>query len=82
MPAFDGRDTLVVMETKGAHLANEDTDDKSRLLAELERAFRDERMHRASELELVVGPGRRLKCGLVFDENWKNRMNEVYFGRA
>ena len=68
------------METKGAHLANEDTDYKSRLLAELERAFGDERMHRAGELELVGGPGGRLKCGLMFDENWKHRMNEVYFG--
>lgn len=76
----DGRDTLVVMATKGAHLANEDTEYKRRLLAELERAIRDERMHRAGELELVGGPGERLTCGLVFDENWNNRMNEVYFG--
>jgi type III restriction enzyme len=73
----DGRDTPVVMESKDAHLSNEDTEYRTRLLAELERAFRDERMHRAGELEVVDGPGERLVCGLVFDEN---RKNEVYFG--
>ena len=76
----DGRDTLFVMETKGAHLANEDTEYKRRLLAELERAFRDERMRRAGELELIGSPGERFRCGLVFDENWKHRMHELYFG--
>lgn len=75
----DGRDTLVVMETKGAHLANDDTDYKRRLLTELQGAFRDERMRRAGELELSCGLGERLVCDLVFDENWKNRMHRQHF---
>ena len=78
----DGGDTMVVMETKGVHLANEDTDYKRRLLEKLQSAFEDRRMHPAGELELVSEGGLRLVCGLVFDENWKNEVEQGVFARG
>jgi type III restriction enzyme len=79
----DGSDTLVVMETKGAHLGNEDTDYKRAFLAELETAWRDDRLQQAGELELVSGSGDRLLCRLVFDQNWRNTLEtEVFADRT
>ena len=71
---------MVVMETKGVHLANEDTAYKRRLLETLQQAFRDERLTPAGDLELVSDGGERLVCALVFDQNWRNAMNQRFFG--
>lgn len=75
----NGRAQLVIMETKGAHLANEDTDYKRRLLERLQAVFADERLARAGELELVGRDGESLVCDLVFDQNWRNQLNQDYF---
>jgi len=69
----------VVMETKGAHLKNEDTDYKAKLLSTLSDAFAQDRFKRAGELELVADGGPRIVCDLVFDENWKNTLNARHF---
>lgn len=77
-----GRTLLVVMETKGAHLANEDTEYKRRLLATLQSAWSDERLQRAGELELVGRRGERLMCDLVFDGNWRNDLTQRWFAEG
>lgn len=69
---------VVVMETKGAHLKNEDTDYKQRLLQMLSDHFRDERHHRAGELELA-GRESTLVCDLVFDDRWRATTDARYF---
>ena len=78
----DGRTLLVVMETKGAHLANEDTEYKRKLLETLQSAWADERLHRAGELELVGKEGDRLMCDLVFDGNWRNDLTQRWFAEG
>lgn len=75
----EGRPVLVVMETKGAHLKNEDTDYKKTLLAILTQAYSEARLRRAGELELAAKDGPRIVCGLVFDENWRNELNSRHF---
>ncbi len=77
--ARDGKPVLVVMETKGAHLKNEDTDYKQRLLEALTAAYRKADFTRAGELELAGRDGPRVVCDLVFDENWKNTLNARHF---
>ena len=74
-----GKPVLVVMETKGAHLKNEDTDYKKDLLATLTEAYSEARFKRAGELELAADGGPRIVCDLVFDENWKNALNARHF---
>jgi hypothetical protein len=67
------------METKGAHLKNEDTDYKKNLLATLTAAYSEARFKRAGELELAADGGPRIVYDLVFDENWKNALNARHF---
>ena len=71
---------IVLMETKGLHLAGSaDTVYKQALLERLTRAFRDERLMRAGELELVGGATTRVSCDLVFDAAWTGSLQERYF---
>ncbi len=75
----DGRPTLVVMETKGMFLKNEDTEYKRRVLAAMTAAYAGEQVTRSGDLELIGKNGTRIVCDLVFDENWKNNLNARYF---
>lgn len=74
-----GKPTLVVLETKGVFLKNEDTEYKQRLLAAMTAAYLEDRHVRAGDLELVGKDGVRIVCDLVFDDNWRNTLNERYF---
>jgi type III restriction enzyme len=71
--------TLVVMETKGAHLKNEDTDYKQKLLARLSSIYRDDSARRVGELELVAKGGQTVVCDLLFDEAWQGTMEHRHF---
>lgn len=73
------RATLVILETKGAHLKNEDTAYKQRLLETLTRIYRDASGHRMGELELVSRSGQSIKCDLVFDDAWRGTVSARYF---
>ena len=77
--AADGKPTLVVMETKGAHLKNEDTDYKQELFTQLTKAYAGAKLVQAGELELTDASGGRVVCDLVFDENWMNKLNQTQF---
>ena len=62
---------VVLLETKGAHLAgNQDTAYKQALLAQLTAGFCDERFKSAGELSLEEGGQTELACDLVFDSAW------------
>lgn len=78
----DGRETLVVMETKGLHLHNDDTSYKQELLARLNEMYRNDQLSRAGELALVARDGTRLVCDLVFDQAWEGVMAARHFGAA
>ena len=73
------RTMLVVMETKGAHLKNEDTTYKQRLLETLTRIYKDESVHRVGDLELVSKQGHSVVCDLIFDEAWQGTLAKRYF---
>ena len=75
----DGATRLVVLETKGSHLAgSHDTEYKRKLLDRLSDVFADERAFRAGELELVHGR-ERLVCDMVFDEAWRGSLAVRHF---
>ena len=75
-----GPSRLVVLETKGMHLAGSgDTTYKQELLDGLRRAFADESLDRIGEVELV-GERRSVICDLVFDQAWRGRLDSRYFG--
>jgi hypothetical protein len=65
---------MVVMETKGAHLKNEDTDYKQSLFSRLTAMYESGDVGTMGELQLTDKSGSELVCDLVFDENWQNQM--------
>lgn len=75
----DGRPMLVVIETKGVFLKNEDTAYKRKVLDALTAAYAAAKPQRGGDLELVGKDGARIVCDLVFDENWKNVLNARHF---
>ncbi len=75
----DGKSTVVVLETKGLHLAgSEDTAYKQALLQRLSQAFADHSVLHAGELELE-GQTQAISCDLVFDGDWRGSLNARYF---
>ena len=71
---------LVLLETKGAHLAgNNDTAYKQALLAQLTESYCDERFKSAGELSLEDGGQTGLVCDLVFDTAWRSAMDARHF---
>lgn len=74
-----GGQKLVVLETKGLHLAGStDTDYKQKLLARLTDAFADESMLSGGGLELV-GESQSVVCDLVFEGDWRGTLNARQF---
>ncbi|MCA3027332.1 MAG: DEAD/DEAH box helicase family protein [Rhodocyclaceae bacterium] len=69
-----GKPVMVVMETKGAHLKNEDTGYKQSLFARLTAMHELGNVGTVGELQLSDQSGSELVCDLVFDENWQNQM--------
>ncbi len=75
----DNNTKLVVLETKGLHLAgSSDTNYKRSLLQRLTVAFADQRLARSGELELV-GERQSLICDLVFDSAWRGALEARHF---
>jgi type III restriction enzyme len=76
----DGETTqLVLLETKGLHLKNEDSNYKQALLSRLTQAFRDERWHKVGSLELEGGSDQRVVCDLVFEPAWQGALAQRFF---
>ena len=76
----EGVAKVVVLETKGLHLAgSKDTDYKQALLKRLSEAYADQSLTRVGEVEWV-GAGQSLVCDLVFDEAWQGTLNARHFG--
>ncbi len=71
---------VALVETKGVHLANQDSDYKALLLAQLTQAFCDARFKEAGDLSLEDDGVTCLTCGLVFDQSWRADMDRRFFG--
>jgi type III restriction enzyme len=77
----DGQNTVVVLETKGLHLAgSDDTQYKQALLQRLTQAYASQSLSSAGEFELI-GDGQGLVCDLVFDTAWKGSLASRHFSR-
>jgi len=79
MDSAQGSRRIVLLETKGLYLKNEDTTYKQALLAKLSQAFRDERWAKVGSLELEGGSADELRCELVFEPDWQGQLNHRLF---
>ena len=75
------RQRMVLMETKGAHLAgSDDTAYKQALLQGLSAAFRDQRWQQVGELQLGQPDGlSSVACDLLLDTNWQGALEARWF---
>lgn len=74
-----GPGRIVVLETKGGHLAgSDDTAYKQRLLEKLTAAYADPSLQRAGEMELV-GEHPSIVCDLLMDTAWEGALAARYF---
>ena len=62
---------LMIVETKGDHLKNEDSDYKRSLLDLCTDIFSWENVTTVGELELVYEPDTSVTCALVYQEHWQ-----------
>ena len=75
----DGRQQIVVLETKGFHLTGStDTAYKERLLHRLSKAYRSGGMTRLGELALQGEQG-EIVCDMVVDQAWRGTLQSRYF---
>jgi type III restriction enzyme len=79
MDAAEGAERVVLLETKGLHLANDDTRYKQALLQALTAAYRDERYTRVGSLALEGGSEQQVVCDLVFDVDWRGSLASRHF---
>ncbi|MFN8902910.1 MAG: hypothetical protein ACK5VV_12755, partial [Lysobacteraceae bacterium] len=71
---------LVLLETKGAHLAGSvDTAYKKALLERLSEMFSDGRVSPAGELSLEGINGTTVECDLLIDQAWQGVLEFRYF---
>ena len=66
---------LMIVETKGDHLAgNKDTEYKKKLLELCAGTFAWENVTSVGELELVYNPQTTVNCALVYQKNWQSEL--------
>jgi type III restriction enzyme len=76
----NGKSSVVVLETKGLHLAgSQDTDYKRQLLEKLSAMFKDEKSRSLGNMDLVDA-AQTLSCDLLFDQaSWKGSLAARHF---
>ena len=81
--AGDDVSRVVLMETKGLHLAgSSDTNYKNALMQRLTAAFADERAMRVGDLELDGASSQAVSCDLIFEQAWRGELDQRYFSAA
>lgn len=71
---IDGKEHLMVWETKGDQLAgNLDTEYKQKLLAKMSAAFAIDASKSAGQVEIEIDRGATVQCELVLMSDWKSK---------
>ena len=68
---------ITVLETKGDHLDNLDTDYKREVLSFLSKSFSWDDCTPAGELELVTDNGQTVLCALILMSDWRTKLPEL-----
>lgn len=74
---------MMVVETKGDHLAgSDDTDYKKKLLEVCSESFSWENVTGVGELPLVYDPKVSVDCALVYQNNWRSELGGLVVDEA
>jgi len=67
----------MILETKGDHLENPDTQYKRKVLDVCANAYQFENVTTQGNLELVVDEETTVSCALIFEGEWKTGLSKV-----
>lgn len=70
----------MILETKGDHLDNPDTQYKQRVLDVCAKAYQFENVTKQGDLELVVDEETTVSCSLIFEGEWQTGLSKVLEG--
>lgn len=73
----DGRDRIMILETKGDHLDNPETKYKKKVMEACAEAYRYEGATSRGELELVVDGETTVSCELIFEGQWETDLSRL-----
>nr|VFJ71467.1 MAG: type III restriction enzyme [Candidatus Kentron sp. FW] len=75
-----GKERLMILETKGDHLDNPDTQYKQKVLEVCANAYRFDNVAKQGDLELVIDEDTTVSCALIFEGEWQTGLSEVLEG--
>ena len=67
----------MILETKGEHLDNPDTQYKQKVLDACANAFKFENVTKSGDLELVVDQNTTVSCALIFEGKWQTDLSKL-----
>ena len=70
---------IMILETKGEHLDNPDTEYKQKVLDVCANAFKFENVTKRGDLELVFDQDTTVNCALIFEGKWETDLSKVLF---
>lgn len=76
-----GKKRVMILETKGDHLNNPDTEYKQKVLDVCAKAYQFENAPRRGEFELVVDKETTVSCALIFEGRWETDLAKLLEGR-
>lgn len=71
------KERVMILETKGEHLDNADTQYKQKVLDVCVKAFTFENVTKSGELELVVDQDITVSCALIFEGTWETELSKL-----
>lgn len=80
MDSDGGKERLLILETKGDHLDNPDTQYKQKILEVCSNAFRFENVTKLGDLQLVVDEDTTVNCALIFEGQWETDLSKLLEG--
>lgn len=72
-----GKERVMVLETKGDHLDNPDTQYKQKVLDVCANAYQFENVTKRGDLVLVVDENTTVSCALIFEGQWETDLTKV-----
>ena len=74
----DGKkERLMILEAKGDHLDNPDSQYKQRLMEICSEIFQVEKVVQCGELDLVFDDNRTVSCALIFESQWESSLAKL-----
>ena len=71
------KERILILETKGEHLDNPDTQYKQKVLDVCSSAFCFENVTKAGTLELIIDQDTTVNCALIFEGTWETDLSKL-----